>query len=40
MKPDTKTITKLRASIIGEKVFRSAQHSEGVCGMRKQKQNC
>ena len=39
MKRDTKTITKLRAAIIGEMVFRSAQHSEVVCYMRKQKQN-
>ena len=38
MKRDTKTITKLRASIIGEIAFRSAQRSEVVCGMRKQKQ--
>ena len=38
MKRDTKNNHKLRASIIGEIAFRSAQRSEGVCDMRKQKQ--
>ena len=37
MKRDTKKLTKLRASIIGEIVFRRAQRSEVVCYMRKQK---
>ena len=38
MKRNTKNPTKLRASIICEIVYRSAQHSEVVCDMRKQKQ--